>query len=213
MKQFFFIFTLILLSITYAYSDFQIWNADSVNIRFSNRTVFEISSEFRYRQTATKLYYKHYQGRLTFIRSPNFLITPGYRQLYLRQVNHWIKEYHPMLDLTLQVQGQNSWAISNRSRIVYRIFEKRPGLWRFRNRLEVICPIQLTEYGIKPYFADEFFWDESHGINQNRLAIGLKIPYHERTQLDLFYMLQALKNSLNSWKQQKIIGIYFSLYF
>lgn len=196
--------------------DFQIWNTDTVNIRLNRSMTLIGQTEFRYGRDSSKLYYKHYQGELCFIRSPHTLITPSYRHIYRRQKGAWETEYNPMIDITFQTKTKSRWFISNRCRTVYRILEKQSGKhnrWLYRNRLEFLTPLRLTRRGIGPYFSDEFFWEETQGINQNRLIFGLRIPYHERTQLDLYYMLRSLKNADKHWINQNVFGIHFSLHF
>ena len=192
--------------------DLQLWNTDSINIHLTRRTLLQGQTEFRYGKDSSKLYYKHYQGLVTFIRSTHVLIAPGYRQVYWRTSKKWEKEYNPMLDITLQTKTRSRWFIADRSRIVYRILDGHDH-WLYRNRLEILTPWRFTRRGIGPYFSEEFFWEESRGINQNRLIFGLRIPYHERTQLDLYYLYRAFKNAHKDWINQNIIGVHFSLHF
>lgn len=210
---FFFLFPLTLFASLDGPGDFQIWNTDTVNIHVSRRTLLQGQTEFRYGRDSSKLYYKHYQGLLVFIRSPNVLVAPGYRQTYFRTSKKWLEEYNPMLDLILQAKTKSRWFISNRARTVYRIFEEGHDRWLYRNRLEILSPWRISRYGMAPFFSEEFFWEESRGINQNRLIFGLRIPYHERTQLDLYYVYRTFKNAHKDWINQNILGIHFSLHF
>jgi hypothetical protein len=213
--KFFFLFLLFPLSL-FAHlngsGDFQIWNTDTINIRSSKRMILTGQTEFRYGRDGSKLYYKHYQGEITFIRSPHTLITPGYRQVYHRRHGDWVKEYQPRCAITFQVQTKSKWLISDRNLILYRIQEGH-NRWVYRNRLEFLTPIRITRKGMGPFFSNEFFWAETQGINQNRLIFGLRIPYHQRTQLDLYYMLRSLKNHNKDWIQQNILGLHFALFF
>ena len=196
--------------------DFQVWNTDTINLQMGKKTFLKGETEFRYGRDGSKLYYKHYQGGIVFIRSSHTIIETSYRHIFLRVDHHWRKIYSPFLDLTFQAQSKRGWYIGNRNRIQYLIHDKHLGSkrrWLYRNRFEIILPHRVTRRKIAPYVANEFFWHEARGISENRLEAGLKIPYHQRTQLNLAYMSRNLKNHKKNWIHQNVTWIHFSLHF
>lgn len=195
--------------------DFQVWNTDTLNIRLSKKAAFVGQTEFRYGNDGHKLYYKHYQGGLRFIHSPFLHFMVAYRQIYLRTDDKWGKISSPFADMTLQGRSRIGWMFSDRNRIQYLIPSGRAGKknrWLYRNRLEVTLPVR-TRSGITPFVADEFFWLEARGINENRLEGGLRIPYRQKTQLDLLYVSRNLKNASKKWIHHNVFWLHFSLHF
>lgn len=198
------------------YKNFQIWNSDEVNIPLSRNIYLSGNGEFRYGNDQIKLYYKHYQLGIRLYRSRHTHFYFGYRHIYHRMKKKWVVEYTPLVDLTFQGGNQRGLLLSNRNRIEYRILEKRLGgknRWLYRNRTEFTPPYRLSKYQIAPYLADEFFWQEGRGIDQNRLEGGLKIPYHQRAHLNISYIWRHLKNPAKQWFHQSILRVDFVLRF
>lgn len=197
--------------------DFQVWNSDGMNIPLSKKVYLSGNAEFRYGNHRKKLYYKHYQGGFRLYRSSYTHFYFAYRHIYHRVRGKWIAEYDPLFDLTFQAGNRRGLFLSNRNRIQYRILGEKLGgknRWLYRNRTEFTPPYRLSRYQIAPYFADEFFWEEGRGIDQNRLEAGLKIPYyHQRTHLNLSYLWRLLKNPQKKWLHQNVIRVDFSLHF
>ncbi len=193
--------------------DFQVWNTDSMDIHLSRKVRLTSLAEFRYGDNRRKLYHKHYQGGFLFIRSFHTLFHIAYRHVYTRMKKKWITEYNPLFDLTFQVATRRGLVLSNRNRIQYRIIPGNHNLWLYRHRIEFIPPYRISKRQTAPFISNEFFWQERWGISQNRLAIGLKIPYHQRTELSLSYMLRSLKDLEKKWIHQNVVHAHFSLHF
>ena len=216
MKWVFLFFPCLLFGALNDNGDFQVWNTDSINVRMGKRAFVKGQTEFRYGRDGSKLYYKHYQGGMMFILSPQVLFETAYRHIFLRYDHNWNKIYSPLMDLTFQVQSRRGLYIGDRNRIQYLIFDKRLGgkkRWLYRNRFEFVPALRVTQRKIAPYFANEFFWQEAMGISENRLELGLKIPYHQRTQLNLAYMSRNFKNLRKKWVHHNVTWVHFSLHF
>ena len=215
-KILFFLLPLPLFAHFYSKGDFQVWNTDTLNAHFSQNILFVGETEFRYGSKGHKIFYKHYQAGLSFTRSPYFLITPIYRMACHRTNKKWKTLHEPILDITMQINHQSGWLISNRNRIQYGMYTKKepsPQRWLYRNRLEILTPIRLMSKGIAPFISNEIFWRKAQGLDQNRLIVGLRIPYHTRTQLDLYYMKCSFKLPPKKWTHQNVLGLHFSLHF
>jgi hypothetical protein len=196
--------------------DFQIWNKDTLNIRAGKKTLLKGDTEFRYGRNRNKLYYKHYEGTVVFIRSPFTLIETGYRQIFFKVDGKWQKIYSPLFDLTLQTQTKARWVFKNRNRFQYliskRVFNGK-NRWLYSNKLEVISSMRLTHRKVAPFISNEFFWQETKGISENRFEVGFLIPYHQKTQLNLSYLSRNLKDQSKKWIHHNIIKVHFSLHF
>ncbi len=210
------LFSLLFLPLCLFAKNREVWNTDTLYIHLTKRILFRGQTEFRYGKEHAKLYYKHFQGSLILIRSQHTLIAPGYRQAYHRVGGGWAREYYPFIDLTFQTSSKANWFILNRSRLVYRIQDEKLGghnLWLYRNLLECITPLRLTSHGIAPYLSNEIFWEESHGIDENRLILGIRMPYRRRTQLDLYYLLRLQFHKRRERSHENILAVHFSLHF
>ncbi|MCB1106906.1 MAG: DUF2490 domain-containing protein [Chlamydiia bacterium] len=217
MKLFpFFLFPFFLFGALNENGDFQVWNTDTLHVKMGRQTTLKGQTEFRYGRDGSKLYYKHYQGGVLFTCSPRTLLEFAYRHTYLRKDHKWGVVYNPLVDLTFQTQSRRGFYIGDRSRLQYLIFDKHlghKGRWLYRNRLEIIPAVRLTRRKIAPFIADEIFWHEGRGIMENRAEIGLKIPYHQRTQLNLSYLYRNLKNLDKTWIHHNVLWVHFSLHF
>lgn len=217
MKWFFlFLFPFSLFASLNSNNDFQIWNVDSMHMKLTRSTQFNGAAEFRYGNNRKKLYYKHYQGGISFCRSPHTLLQGAYRHVFHRLHGKWEKEPHPFVELTFQTASRRGLYLGNRNRIAYRFLNDALGghnRWLYRNRSEFIPPIRLSKRSIAPFVSYELFWQETRGIDQQRIEGGFKIPYHQRTQLKLSYVLRFLKDSQKDWIHQNVIWIHFSLHF
>ncbi|MCP5506090.1 MAG: DUF2490 domain-containing protein [Chlamydiales bacterium] len=196
--------------------DFQVWNTDSIHIRVSRKMQLKGETEFWYGDDRKKLFYKHYQGGILYHHSPYTTMQLAYRQAYNRVNHKWQREPHPFGEITFQVGNRRGLYLGNRNRLEYRILNRAQGghnRWRYRNRSELIPPLRFSRRNIAPFFAYEWFWQEAHGVDQQRVEGGFKIPYHQRTELKLSYVLRLLKNAKKDWIHQNVLWIHFSLHF
>ncbi|MDJ0652433.1 MAG: DUF2490 domain-containing protein [Simkaniaceae bacterium] len=196
--------------------DFEVWNCDRITIPLSKKVHFSGNAEFRYGNHRKKLYYKQYQGGFHFYDSAHTHFHLAYRRVYNRVQEKWIAEHDPLIDLTVQVRNRSAFFLSNRQRVQYRILGEKLGgknRWLYRNRTEFTPSYRLYKHPIIPFLADEFFWQEGRGIDQNRLEAGLKIPYHQRTHLNLSYIWRLLKDPQNNWLYQNVMRVDFTLHF
>ena len=190
--------------------DFQVWNTDSITIPLSKRVFFSSDIEFRYKKYARNLYYKQVQAQLHFYLTPSMTIGPGYKQIS-HLINHqWDKEHTPLCDLMFYLL-KNTWQLSDRNRIEYRILPNSmldgKNRWVYRNRLSLMPPFQLIPFQLSCYLSDEIFWQEGLGISENRALFGLVSPSRRKCWLSIYYMRRWLKTLQKNHLHQNIIGI------
>ena len=82
--------------------------------------------------------------------------------------------------------------VSNRARLEYRDRENEKDVWRYRNRVTVKLPVELTALKLQPYFAEEvFICMNGEGFNSNRVSSGFNINLSKNIKVDIFYAWQA----------------------
>jgi len=189
--------------------DFQIWNTDGIDIRLSPKSSFYGDIEFRYGDDAKKLYYKHIHLELNWNLNRHVILTPGFRFIWFRINNKWVKENDPLLKLTLFFLNSRQVVITDRNWVQYRnLPDEFGGKHRFlyRNRIQFLFPWQFGSNQINPYFSNEIFWQEAWGIFENRAIAGVMIPRSSRAFFDFFYMYRSLKNLQKTWVQNNVFG-------
>ncbi|WP_194848073.1 DUF2490 domain-containing protein [Candidatus Neptunochlamydia vexilliferae] len=196
--------------------DFQVWNSDKISIEVANNIYLSGEAEFRFGNDAKSLYYKHFQTGFTFIRSKHVVVQTIYRQTYLRINKKWRVQYNPYVDLILKTKLPKGWIISDRNRIFARFLGKtfpKHLLWIYRNRVEVIPPLRFGPNDASFYIANEIFWQQTRSLDQNRAEAGFHIPFREKINFHLSYMLRSLKRLDNHWVHHNVVRIRFNLKF
>jgi hypothetical protein len=97
------------------------------------------------------------------------------------------------------------WTLSDRNRIEYRDKEDADDYWRYRNKATIAAPWKFTEYAIRPYVADEIFFDcEDVDITKNRAFVGVTFDIMEHVGGELYYMWEATDQQ--KWFDDHVIG-------
>lgn len=197
-------------------SDFQIWNTDAITIRLSPRSSFYGDIEFRYGDGSHTLFYKHIHLELNWILNRYFTLAPGFRFIWYRIDDKWLRENDPLLQLTLFLVNTRSIVISNRCWLQYRNLPKELGgkhRFLYRNRLQALFPWRMGRSQINPYISDEFFVQKDWGFFENRAIFGVLIPRSDRAYFDFYYMYLSVKNVENKWIQSNVLGAGVQFYF
>ena len=75
-------------------------------------------------------------------------------------------------------------------------------------------PVALTALEIKPYVADEIFYNfNADRLNGHRVQAGLFVPLHEKIRLELFYFWHIHEEDDSDWSDVNVIGSYFRFQF
>jgi len=205
-----------LLAFPFDDGDFQIWNTDAITLRLSPRSSFYGDIEFRYGDDVHKLYYKHIHLQLDWILNRYLTLTPGFRFIWFRLDDKWLKENDPLLQLTLFLVNTKSLVISNRNWFQYRNLPKELGGKHrilYRNRLLLLFPWQMGRSQVNPYVSNEIFVQKDWGFFENRAKIGVLIPRSERAYFDFYYMYLSIKNLEREWVQANVFGAGVQFYF
>jgi|GEM_PF-7128899 len=190
----------------------QFWDTNSVHVHLHQNLALIGELELHYSKKGGAFHYKHYQGGLLFAPSPYVSITTSCRYTLQGEKSPLDTECYPLVDITLQTQAESWWQLSNRCRLLHRRSpEKQQKEWLYSNCLKLLSC--LSDCGTNFYCSEEFFWGRSRGFNENRLIIGIDIPYHTCIRLDFYYMFRSLIALSKRWDSQSIYGVHFSLYF
>lgn len=102
---------------------------------------------------------------------------------------------------------------SDRSRLEYRNRENEKDVWRYRNKVTVKLPVELTALKLQPYVAEELFINlDEEGFNRNRLAGGFYINLSKNIKGDIYYLWQTSKSD-RKWDDINVIGTGLRFYF
>lgn len=188
--------------------DSQYWSAAGVSFDISQDWGCSFEEEFRFGDDAGEFYYHHsdlgfvYKGFADWVD-----LGFNYRQVFERtdSEGEWTQENRPHLNVTLKGQlfGLN---VSDRSRFEYRDREDKNDLWRYRNKVTVKFPLELTELKLKPYLADEVFVPlNDDNITKNRVYAGVTFRVLENMTGEVFYLWQSSRSS-GDWNDTNVLG-------
>jgi len=209
-------YVLLATEISYAFDDedFQFWSTNSASLDINKDWKATFQEEFRLADNAGQLYWHHsdlgfvYKGLADWID-----VGANYRQVFKKDSkNHWRRENRPHLNATLKVR-LFALDLSDRSRFEYRDRENKKDVWRYRNKVIVTLPVELTELKLQPYFADEVFtnFGEQY-LHENRFYSGASLKLSEDIKGGVYYLRRSVKSG-GDWKDANVLGIQLKFYF
>jgi hypothetical protein len=188
--------------------DFQFWSTAGASVNLSKNWAATFEEEIKYGDNAGHFYYHHtdlgfvYKGLADWV-SVGF----NYRQTSEEDATGiWREEHRPHLNATLtsRLFGLD---VSDRSRLEYRDREIQKDIWRYRNKVTVRLPVELTQFRLQPYFADEVFLNlAGEMFDKNRFWSGFFIDLAKNIKGEIYYMLDSTKSGAN-WKETNVLGI------
>lgn len=191
----------------YQDGDFQIWHTEGQDVNLKERTKLTAEEEFRYGNSASELYYQHYDFGLAYDVNKWLTTSINYRQIYEGENGKFLPEYRPHLDVTPKCEFYG-FIIEDRNRFDLRLYDdKRDDSVQYRNRLLVKAPWKFTPIGIQPYVSNEVFinLDNNVTFRRDRFATGITFNMIKGVKGDIYYMLQSTKKS-GRWKDANILG-------
>jgi hypothetical protein len=194
--------------------DFQYWNITDLSVDANNDWKFTFQEELHFGESGRRLYYQHYEPGFTYSGLAKWIdLGFNYRQVFERNSKgKWKREDQPNLNVTLKGKlfGLD---VSDRSRIEYRVLEDRKDVWRYRNKVAVKLPFELTELKLQPYVADEIFVPlDDVDINTNRLYAGVLFKLTKNMGCDLHYLWQSTRSN-GGWTDINVVGTAFKFSF
>jgi len=194
--------------------DFEYWATTGASFDINKDWGCTFEEELRFKDTGGELYYHH--SDLGFVYK-NFAdridLGVNFRKVYKKDSKgEWTQEDMPHLNATLKrkVFGLD---VSDRARLEYRDRENEKDVWRYRNKITVKLPVELTELKLQPYLAEETFTNlDEEGFNNNRMSGGFSINLSKKVKGDIYYLWQASKLD-GGWKDVNVIGTSLRFYF
>jgi hypothetical protein len=207
-------------------SDSQIWLEQTVGTDLTESLTLNLDQSLRYGDSLSKMnVYQLSAGlqyhKLSWIEHGGYMV---FRQDRSGEEN--VDEWRPTYDLSLKWDwGGARWI--NRNRLEYRMLDGRSNRFRYRDRLMVMLPFEMTKYSLKPYVAGEWFtyFDSDTIFDSSRLRgmIGIRsepdgfirmieLKDGRRITWNLYLMLQRTETSTSHLNEQVLgfkVGYFF----
>lgn len=187
--------------------DFQYWSTADFSFDINKDWKFKFQEELRLKEGGGHLYYHHSEAGLVYKSLADWIdFGFNYRQVFEKDSNNkWKQENRPHLNVTLKgkLLGLN---VSDRSRLEYRDREEKEDVWRYRNKIKVNLPFELTNLKLKPYLADEIFVTlNDDNVDRNRFFAGASFKLAKNLKGDIYYMWQSSRSS-SGWTDINVLG-------
>lgn len=197
-----------------ASDDFQFWSTNGATFGLSKNWTGTLEEETRFTRDAGHLTYYHLDMGFVYKGIANWIdLSFNYRQAYEQPGNNqWREEHRPHINTTLRTSVLGL-ALSDRSRLEYRDREIKDDTWRYRNRLTVNMPLELTPLKLQPYLADEVFLNlDGEALEENRCYAGFAANLLKNLKGDIYYA-RRLIDSAGRWTDADVVGIQLRIAF
>ncbi len=187
--------------------DFQYWSTADFSFDIDRDWKFTFQEEFRLKESGGHLYYHHSEVGFVYKSFADWIdLGFNYRQVFEKDSEgEWKQENRPHLNVTLKGKLFDL-DVSDRSRFEYRDRENKEDVWRYRNKVTVKLPFELTELKLKPYLADEVFITlNDDNVDRNRLYAGVSFKLAKNLKGDVFYLWQSSRSS-SDWTDINVLG-------
>jgi hypothetical protein len=164
-----------------------------------------LEEELRWGDDVSNFYYTHTEATLAYKGIAKWLqLGVGYRQIFAEGSRNFKYENMPLAYATVKGDWKG-WTISDRNRMEYRDKEDDNDGWRYRNKVTIATPWKFTKYEIRPYVAEEIFFDcDEYDITKNRVFGGLMFNIVEHVSGEFYYLWEA--SDKGKWFDDHIIG-------
>jgi len=189
-------------------NDVQLWTSAYYEQKLSDRVFLELANQYRIGNDMSELYFTYLQGIVSFKPTEGVLVAPGYRQTWQRTATQpWSLSYEPFVETILRKERGGA-RIELRNRVIYFMREVGANSWLWRGRLRWM----RLEGRVRSYVSNEVFIDSRTGVEQDRIALGMFVPFIRHLRGDFYYMLRFRKQD-NHWAHQHIVGLGLDLNF
>jgi hypothetical protein len=202
-KSIYWLFIIVVVLISKSASgEWQYWSHYEVVGSVSGNLDFKVKPEIRYDDNFRHHYYTHFDIGFDWELTDWFILAPYYRHINEKQNESWEIEYRPHLNATFKWRFLSYFNLSDRSRIEFRIKEKKA--LRYRNKLTVKMS-EFTRFEIQPRIEEEFFCDfDKSEFNKNRVYAGIDFKAIENLKIGLYFILEGIKRE-GTWTTLNIL--------
>ncbi len=190
--------------------DFQVWEIQTLEKTITDNFGIRIDNELRIGDDVSRVFYLYVQGFLVYRPYDWLILSPGYRQEWLRKDGALKPQYAPQFD-TYFIYIGDKVVFTNRNRFGYLFRYKEFNSVFYRSRVRLSFPLEKKSLFMQPYVDNEIFIVQGRGFNQNRSSIGVLFRVTDQFDPRLFYMVRLDKKEDGSWKHINIVGLH--LYF
>lgn len=195
--------------VCFAYDDegFQWWNKAGVSFDINKDWKVTFEEDLRLGDDGGNLYYHHSDLGFVYSGVGDWLdLGFNYRQVLEKDnAGEWRQENRPHLHITMKGKLFDL-DLSDRSRFEYRDRENQKDVWRYRNKFTVKFPLELTQFKLQPYLANEVFINfDDDGFNRNRVYSGVSFKLSKNMTGGIYYLWQSSKSG-GDWKDIDVLG-------
>jgi len=187
-----------------------LWNYTSLTGKLSEKTRLSFSQKLHYSIDDDKINYKHTDIILYHDFSRNIALGVALRNASSFSNSSWVSETTPQAYMVYKGEVKK-FKLNFSNRYDYRCFDTGERQSRYRNKLTIVSPVSIFDFGFRPYVAEEMFVKlNDEGFYNYRLFGGFSLFNIRFVKIDLFYCCNKLKQN-NAWNHQNVGGLY--LYF
>lgn len=195
--------------------DFQYWSSAKVSFDINKDWQCNFEQEYKFGDDAGEFYYNHSDLGFVYKSFADWIdLGFNYRLAFERagSAGEWKQENRPHLHVTFK-GTLFDLDVSDRSRFEFRDREDKEDHWRYRNKVTVKVPLELTGLKLKPYLADEVFIPlNDDNISKNRIYAGVSFKVLENMTGEIFYLWESSR-STGFWKDTNVLGTWMKFRF
>ncbi len=139
------------------------------------------------RTNETGFFHKHIDMGLHYPFKNDWKVGIKYRQMYRTSDDGWQLEQRPQAEVIKTIKKTKiRWQI--RSRMDYRIRERKDDAMRNRTRFQIKSNQPLTKFGLTPFISNEFFFTtDPWEYYVNRIEAGVDLPKGKLGKWSIYY--------------------------
>ena len=193
---------------------FQYWNDVSLSTDITKDWQVTIDQEERMCNGGGNLYYEHTD--LGFMRknvTPWLDLSFNFRKIYEKNSHDDFKPTnYPYIDAIYKTKLFGC-DFSDKSRIAFQDKTDQKDTWQYRNKIALKFPVELTNWKLQPFIANEFFFDlDQQGFYKNWFMPGFTFPVGKNLKCELSWLWQERKAE-HEWETVNALVTRFKFYF
>jgi hypothetical protein len=179
------------LSLASKNGDFQYSARSAVKVKVAKDIKLTAFQEIGLDNNAGNLYYLATDLGIVYTGFADWLEIRAHNRIISGESeSDWDMENRAILDFILKYPLWNL-ELSDRNRVEFRFIEDSEYRTRYRNRVKIAMPLEVGRTTIKPYIADEVFFDSNRdGLDKNRVYSGIVLDIFKNTTLEIQYFWQ-----------------------
>jgi hypothetical protein len=139
------------------------------------------------------------------------VVAAGYELLVSEENGTTSREHRVIARVTPKRSIGGGFVIQDRNQMEFR-WKDTAYNFRYRNKLAIDRPLEMGRLLLIPYASGELFWDRNaHAWNQNRSAVGVRLPFKKSWVIDPYYMRKNCSGCTRS--RVHVFGLTVNWYF